>query len=257
MIMKRTLSFVLAAICVFALAVTCASAAQITVDKYKNLALGKSYTTPQAYNIPADGSSVLSGYRDVNGDELTDGKYGENDVVGTDWLGFTTTLTGGSVHSLTVDLGEKQTGINRLNVVAGIMKDWGIDLPASVEYFASDDGGTFASVGTATAISDGMLTTYRLESEKGFEGRYFRADVKHGAGFFVFISEFEICVRDGTEVIEVPDPEPDTLNLVGNSIMFFDDDGDLRGAHEQQTVNDFSYYFTDLWTNIKILNITT
>ncbi len=251
---KRVLSFILAASLMMSAIVCFAEAKTITVTKYKNLALGKNYTTPQAYNIPPEGSTELTGYRDVSGSELTDGKYGESDVVGTEWLGFTKSLTGGSVHTLTVDLGEKKAGINKLNVVAGIMQDWGIDLPASVEFKVSDDGVNFNSLGKAKADSDGMITNYNVTSESGFSGRYFRADVTHGAGFFVFISEFEVCVADGTEEIEVEGATTDEFRFSGTSIVFIDGEGDMRAVASGSTVSEFSKNLSEGEKYLKILD---
>lgn len=246
---KRILSFILLSMCLLTLIAPSVGAMTITVPKYKNIALGKSYTTPQAYteNPPRED------YMIVDGKELTDGLLGEGSDYGNDWLGFTVALTGGRTHVLTIDMGEVTSGITRLNIVAQDNSGSGIGLPSKIEYEVSNDNVTYTKLGNAEINKTTANYNCELILNKPVSGRYFRANVAHSNNFFVFISEFEVCQPDGTQEIEVPDGEPETIRLVGNSTMFVDNDGDLRGGAQKMTVEDFSRNFTGGLNNITIV----
>lgn len=206
-----------------------AAAKTVTVTKYKNIAVGKSYT---------DSGDLFTGtdneYQKVDGKEFTDGAYG-SDLYGGEWVAFDKRIAGGA-HRITVDLGKTESGIGRLNLVLRHAGGDGVGLPSSVRFSVSDDGATFKQLGTATQVENAPNLDYELVSDPAdFKGRYFRAEFGGATtGVFVFVCEFEIGIPDGTAEIEIPVDESTRIHPLGGSGLTIDDN-DVLGVIKHDT----------------------
>ena len=220
----RILSALLAVLLLFT-AAQFVSAEKVTVTKYKNIALNKSYTNSNDLFTGTD-----MDYQIVDGKEMTDGLLGSGNYSG-EWVAFDKRKMSGA-HTVTVDLGKAESGIGRLNLVLRHEGSDGVGLPESVEFYVSDDNASFARLGVAVKSGDGDMLDYEYVSESaGISGRYFRASFGGAtSGVFVFVCEFEICVPDGSEEVVVPADVSEAVFPLGGSGMILDDEGYLVGC---------------------------
>ncbi|HRH37882.1 MAG TPA: discoidin domain-containing protein [Flavobacteriales bacterium] len=125
---------------------------------------------------------------------LVDGITAQEKRVSTEWLGWLKGVI------ITVDLGSEQdishVGIGALNETYS----W-IHLPKQVDFSASSDGKTYASIGSAEAT--GVVGRNQFSVDKTVKTRYVRFTVKHaglipegfpGAGknSWLFLDEIDI-----------------------------------------------------------------
>ena len=146
------------------------------------VSVGKAYTSTKPTHSNGD-----------NGGELTDGKYGRsNDFGDAAWCG----LDGSAPWETVIDLGERTEAIAdiTLSCLSGGLGS--IYLPKSVEYYISDDGVTFVSIGRTdnTMSGDGTLYAERcgLELEKGVACRYVKVVAMPNG--WCFLDEVEVAV---------------------------------------------------------------
>lgn len=152
-----------------------------------NIAFGKAYKADVK-----DGEFRTDDYGDgENGTKLTDGiiAFGSSDVAA-----YST-----SDLEVTLDLGEVVNNIIgfNVNVTHGA---WGVSAPDSIEFFVSEDGVTFVSVGAVLSASANTINTdgdwkssdYVLLADGTISARYVRFYSKLSAGAHNWVSEFEV-----------------------------------------------------------------
>ncbi len=172
----------------------------------KNFAEGASYTTSQLYQ--QGGADVEWGwddnapiaYPDEDGKSLTDGVLASNDADYTDaaWAGFhvkAPDYVENGYSWITVDLGEVKS-ISNVSMNAGTSKNAnlatvGIAAPHTVEYFVSNDGETWTSIG-AVVPADGPEGTEDISVElaEAVDAQYVQA--RFTSEGWMFISEIEV-----------------------------------------------------------------
>ena len=221
----KLISVLLAALFLFT-AVQFVSAEKVTVTKYKNIALNKSYTNSDDLYTGTD-----MDYQIVDGKEFTDGKIGTGSYDG-EWVAFDRRKMTGGAHTITIDLGKTESGIGKLALILRHAASDGVGLPSNVEYSVSDDGTNFTKLGTATKVEDPAYLTYEYISETaGISGRYMRASFGGATtGVFVFVGEFEVCVPEGTEEVVIPVDSSKIVYPLGSSGMTVDDEGCILGC---------------------------
>ena len=172
---------------------------------HKNLAAGKSYETSQLYRQggEADGwgysENVAITYPDTDGVELTDGVFPDEDAAYTDdpFMGFsrggenisTPDYKKNGYSYVTIDLGEVYV-LSQLVLYVGTSKlDYGISVPATVEFLVSDDGENFTSVGTVIPTDDASIAYTAVTLDCDVTGQY--VQVRMTSGGWMFLCEFE------------------------------------------------------------------
>ncbi|MBO4278174.1 MAG: dockerin type I repeat-containing protein [Clostridia bacterium] len=223
----KLLSVLLAALFVLT-AAQFVSAEKVTVTKYKNIALNKSYTNS---NDLYTAEPPTMDYQVVDGKEFTDGKIGSGSYDG-EWVAFDKRKMTGGAHTITIDLGKTESGIGKLSLILRHAASDGVGLPSFVDYYVSDDGTNFTKLGAATKVDDPAYLTYEYVSETaGISGRYMRASFGGATtGVFVFVCEFEVGVPDGSEEVVVPVDSSTIVYPLGGSGMVTDEDGYLLGC---------------------------
>lgn len=168
-----------------------------------NLAAGKSYTRTKVW-------SVTPNYDDADFTELTDGDYG-SPGYGSCWAGFQSSQLEGGYHIVTLDLGEKYTGINEVSMTFYYDKAAGCTLPTKYTVYTSDtENGTFKAVGTNDAFDiPAGITVLRVGAKlDGASGRY--VQIKwNSTGSFSFVSEIEVNMLCNPVLTPVPSSERD------------------------------------------------
>lgn len=243
--MKKYLSALLAAMLLAACFAVPSSAMIVQQPGYKNIAVGCSYTSTPAYTdrvYPND-------YQLVDGTELTDGVYGSTSY-GTEWVAYDHRMN--AQPEIVVDLGEVKSDLARLNIEFRAGMSDGVNIPNGVEYFASNDGTSFTSLGVGKCVSDGSKYKTELITENKFSARYVKAVIKATATFN-FASEFEICVEAMVDV-EVPDPDTTGFNFPGTSYLVRTDNGYIYGIAANTAYGDFGSYFVKGLSDIVVYN---
>lgn len=171
----------------------------------KNLAEGKSYTKSQLFqqgeSVDDAGNKtwgwvddIAPSYPDNNDAELTDGKFAASDSTysAEEWMGFHSgcpDYKANNYSSFTVDLGEVYE-LSRLVVYVGTSKlTGGIGVPATIEFFVSDDGENFTSVGSVAPSDDPNNSVLAVEQACSVTGQY--VQVRMTAANWMFVCEFE------------------------------------------------------------------
>jgi hypothetical protein len=158
------------------------------------VSLGCDYTATKSY------TDTTSGYGKVSGDELTDGVFGSSDY-NTEWIAFhsRTTESDKSYH-IDIDLGRTIQNLNLFSLELNDVQSSGISLPTSVEYFISDNGTDYKSIGFGEITRKPFayyLSTLVLDTP--VKARYVRAKILPGTHVFVFVSEMSVGVPAGTK----------------------------------------------------------
>ena len=152
-----------------------------------NVAAGKEYTT----SVPCNKT-----YPDTDNKELTDGKLGDGtNTYSPTWAGFNGLTVGGEeTYDFIVDLGEKTDGLRKFSVNAHQQRSWGIQVPAVITIYVSDDGKTWKEVASTTAPNEIVIAptpsanTFTATADQEVSARYIKYALK-AAGTFIFISE--------------------------------------------------------------------
>ena len=172
---------------------------------HKNLAAGKSYVTSLLYRQGgADAGwgyseTVDITYPDTDGVELTDGVFPAADAAYTDdpFMGFsrggesltTPDYRENGYSYVTVNLGEVYV-LSQLVLYVGTSKlDYGISVPATVEFLVSDDGENFTSVGTVVPTDDTETSFTAVTLDCNATGQY--VQVRFTSSGWMFLCEFE------------------------------------------------------------------
>lgn len=231
--MKKYLSALLAALLLVSCFTVASSAMIVQQPGYKNIAVGCSYTSTPAFTD----RTYPNDYQLVDGKELTDGVYGTTSY-GTEWVAYDYRMN--TKPEIVVDLGEVKSELARLNIVFRAAMSDGVSVPAGVEYFKSDDGVNFTSLGVGKCVADGSKYNTELITDK-FSARYVKAIIKATATFN-FACEFEICV-EGIVDVEVPDPDTTGFTFPGTSDLVRTEDGYIYGISANTEYSDFGRYF--------------
>ena len=206
--MKKLLCVILASMMLATCFAIAPSAATIQQLGYKNIAVGCSYTSTAAFTD----RTWPNDYQLVDGKELTDGVYG-GDAYGTTWVAYDYRMN--TKPEIVVDLGAVRNDLARLNIEFRVGMNDGVSLPKSVEYFASENGTDFVSLGVGECEANGTNYKTELITEETFTARYVKA-VINATATFNFASEFEICIETMVDV-EIPDPDTSGFIFVGTS----------------------------------------
>lgn len=243
--MKRILSVFIAVLMIIGTLCVPVSSKTIIGTVYTNVAQGASYTC----STPYEGTALE--YQKVSGSELTDGVFGNSDY-GTEWVGLDKRLASPAV--VVLDLGELRNDISRLSIQFRYGSTDSVSLPTKLVYYYSADGATYTEFGEATVGSDGSYYQGECILDTPVTGRYFKAEITHGGGLFVFLSEFEVCYGEEGE-IEVPDEVYPSLKLVGTSDCVLED-GILRGIRAGTKITEFSQQLSQGLEDVKIVSVS-
>ncbi len=201
------------------------------VEEKFNLAYNKTYEKSPLFrqsNITWDWDETFpEAYPDEGGITLTDGKTNSlNDLNDGAWVGFNskTPILENNYNFVRVDLGDVY-GLTQLDLHVGSNGlGYGITAP-NVEFFVSEDGETYTSVGTANGANSGAYTEL-LSVECEVNARYVEARIT-SAGW-AFVSEIYAYggdLFDDKEPTPDPDPEPVVMK------------GDLNGNEEIDSID--------------------
>ena len=191
-----------------------------------------------AYQSTAPYTNTESGYGKIDGKELTDGVFGSSDFD-TEWVAFHVSARENEKFWIDLDLGASQDSLDVFTIETGYNRSASIDHPSSVEYFVSDDGNEYYSIGTATPEQLGNYTYYTLRLPIPVTARYVRAEIyyyNYEPCNFNFVSE--IAVGRRADINRRPDA---TVRLEAIFCM------GLRG----QTVGELREQFA---TNIEVID---
>ena len=159
----------------------------------ENVALGKTYTTSPLYRQGTDykwSDSADITYPDTDDKELTDGKFPADDATygSPEFMGFAASCPDYEANkyaSVTVDLGEVYA-LSKLSLYVGTSKfGAGIAAPATVEFFVSEDGTNFVSVGKANYKDDKSVPVVAATLECDVTGRNVQARMTSAGWMFV------------------------------------------------------------------------
>ncbi len=198
-----------------------------------NLALNKTYEKSPLFrqsNITWDWDETFpEAYPDEGGKTLTDGNIcTSNDLNDIAWVGFnakTPAVAEVGYNYIRVDLGEVY-GLTQLDLHVGSNGlGYGIVAPDAVEFFVSEDGETYTSVGSANGTNSGAASEL-LSVECEVNARYVEARITSASWAFVS----EIFAYGGEAFAdEEPTPDPDPDPVVKK--------GDLNGNDEIDAVD--------------------
>ena len=168
----------------------------------ENVAAGKTYTTSQLYkqggadvNWAYDENAAVA-YPDEDGISFTDGVVdpGDSDYTNVVWAGFSCNCPDYQEVGyswITVDLGAT-TDISKVVLyIATSALETGISAEGfSAEFFVSDDGETWTSIGSASATDDASVNYTTIEAATNVSGQY--VQVRMSRGGWMFVSEVEV-----------------------------------------------------------------
>ena len=168
---------------------------------HENLALGKPYTKSQLYQQGgADVNWAWSddapvAYPDTDDAELTDGLLPAEDASysAEEWIGFHQNCPdyiAAGYAQFTVDLEEIYL-LSELSVyvATGFNAEAGVGVPATVEFWVSEDGENFTLVGSPAIVDDPSVSCIPLTLECNVTGQYVQVRLTRGG--WIFVSEFE------------------------------------------------------------------
>ena len=173
-----------------------------TAPAGENVASGAAYTTSKLYRQGgaevnwAYSEDAPEAYPDTDGIELTDGVLPEDtDYTNAAWVGLhdgTPDATEAGYSWITIDLGEAKA-INYIKLYAGSANTGadqgvGIGAPAGVEFFGSNDGAEWTSLGVAN-ITDG---DYYSVAETGTVAEVQYVQARLFTGGWAFVTEMEV-----------------------------------------------------------------
>ena len=180
-----------------------------TVEKF-NLAYNRPYEKSPLFrqsNLTWDWDETFpEAYPDENGVTLTDGKNNSlNDLGDAAWVGFNgkTPILENNYNFIRVDLGDVYALDELVLHVGSNGLGYGITAP-NVEFFVSEDGETYTSVGGANGKNDGQGSEL-LIVECDAKARYVEARITSVGWAFVS----EIYAYGGAVSDEPVDPNPD------------------------------------------------
>ena len=167
----------------------------------KNLAAGKSYTISQLFRQAQleDGSwgwveTATPSYDDEGGVTLTDGLFPDADTDYQDlaWMGFhgkCPDYIENGYSYFTVDLGDVYA-LSKLVTYVGTSKlDAGVSVPATVEFYVSEDGENFTSVGSFVPVDDPDHNVLAITLDCNVTAQF--VQVRMTAANWMFVCEFE------------------------------------------------------------------
>ncbi|MBR2385092.1 MAG: discoidin domain-containing protein [Clostridia bacterium] len=199
------------------------------VEEKFNLAYNKTYEKSPLFrqsNVTWDWDETFpEAYPDEGGITLTDGKTNSlNDLNDAAWVGFNskTPVLENNYNFIRVDLGEVY-GLTQLDLHVGSNGlGYGITAP-NVEFFVSEDGETYTSVGTANGANGGAYTEL-LSVECEVNARYVEARITSIG--WAFVSEIYAYGGEAfTDTEPTPDPDPVVMK------------GDVNGNDEIDSVD--------------------
>ncbi|GEM_PF-3057465 len=189
--MKKLIALVLTAIMVLSLA----AVATVAEEETTILSVGKSYTTTAP--------NRTDGFND-DGIKLTDGSKGNEDGGTTVYSGWNN-INGKNVlntYEIVVDLGAAtKSNVFTIYAAGG---NWGIAIFQTADFYYSNDGTNFTSIGTAEPVltagtgEDGSWSTYTftVESETDVDARYIKFACNASVGnCFCWIDEVEAAYK--------------------------------------------------------------
>ena len=173
---------------------------------YNIVSLGRPYTITPPY------TNTDMGYGEVSGKELTDGIFGST-AYDTEWIGFHKSSTEDGYFYIDVDLGQYYSKLSLFSLEVNELIGAGISYPANVEYFISDDGVKYKSIGNADPHTPSLsLMLMQKKLATPVAARYVRAKITRGTHNFVFVSEISIgSLKSDRSVLEVLENNPLTL----------------------------------------------
>ncbi|MBE6692153.1 MAG: DUF4855 domain-containing protein [Ruminococcaceae bacterium] len=155
---------------------------------------GKSYTGCESY---VDGNGMA--YQEVDGKELTDGKFGTA-LDGTEWHAYHNSLLDSEGRmSSTIDLGEVRTDLTHFMAHFHNYQMYGIGIPTDIKLYTSVDGVNFEFIGAPELKPYDNISYFKLVAATPVKARYVKMSLLNSGGNFVFCSEFLVGVYTGDE----------------------------------------------------------
>ena len=215
--MKKLSFLCLAIVMLFTFATVSSFAA---VDRTLNkivISQGKSYTAFGGYTENPN-------YGDTGDVEFTDGIITTEAGYDASWYGFQVTRAEEDenedlYYDVIIDLGAVEDGLADFIFHTEHFISVGIDLPSEVEFFVSDNGTDFTSVGvgTVTGTVDDATATYNtveLLLDEAVSGRYVKTHIMNGATNMVFCSEIQVIQYSA----DAPDESQTTPPVTGDNL---------------------------------------
>ncbi|MBO5869973.1 MAG: hypothetical protein J6Q89_04410, partial [Clostridia bacterium] len=191
---------------------------------YTNVALNKTYSKSNLH--PVDNPS----YPDENNKTMTDGVRASSTANYSDaaFMAFSRSsfdYNANGYSSITVDLGGLHY-VDKFVVSSATAKfsKYGIDAPAYVWIYVSNDGNEWYRVGTTTPADTTSSSTIDcvLKLSKAVSAKYIQYRICCNAGGWMFLSEVEAFGVKAEQAVSYPKITPDKKILfVGNSTTFF------------------------------------
>ncbi len=191
---------------------------------YTNVVLNKTYTKSNLH--PVDNPS----YPDEDNKTMTDGVRASSTASYSDaaFMAFSRSsfdYNANGYSSITVDLG----GIHYVDkfvvsTASAKFSKYGIDAPAYVWIYVSNDGNEWYRVGTTPHVDSTSVSTVdcTLKLDKAVSARYVQYRICCNAGGWMFISEVEAFGVKAEQAVSYPQTTADKKILfVGNSTTFF------------------------------------
>ncbi len=191
---------------------------------YANVVLNKTYTKSNLHPVSSPS------YPDENNKTMTDGVRASSTANYTDaaFMAFSRSsadYNANGYSSITVDLGGLYY-VDKFVVSSATAKfsKYGIDAPAYVWIYVSNDGKEWYRVGTTTPADSTSVSTVDcvLKLSKAVSAKYIQYRICCNAGGWMFLSEVEAFGVKAEQAVSYPQRTPDKKILfVGNSTTFF------------------------------------
>lgn len=203
--MKRILSLLLTVMMLFTGLCVFGEAKTVKVKAYESVSTGADCKISDTYY-----TAGTQGFCDVSGKEPTDGVLGGSpggSAYGTEWICFHSSKA--QKHWINIDLGVVKSGLKACDLDLRYDGE-GVVFPKKVEYFISENGKDFTSLGTGT-VAEKENGNYNAlwVSDKEFSGRYFRVEITSG-GPLCLVSEFMVC-REVEKDVDIPEEDTSIL----------------------------------------------
>lgn len=236
--MKRILSLLLTVMMLFTGLCVFGEAKTVKVKAYESVSTGADCEISDTYY-----TAGTQGFCDVSGKEPTDGVLGGSpggSAYGTEWICFHSSKA--QKHWINIDLGVVKSGLKACDLDLRYDGE-GVVFPKKVEYFISENGKDFTSLGTGT-VAEKENGNYNAlwVSDKEFSGRYFRVEITSG-GPLCLVSEFMVC-REVEREVDIPE-EDTSIRFIGTAPFRRTDDGLILGVRRALTSEDFGRYLPE------------
>ncbi len=155
---------------------------------------GKPYTGCASY---VDGNGMA--YQNVDGKELTDGKFGTA-LDGTEWHAYHNSLLDSEGRmSSTIDLGEVRTDLTHFMAHFHNYQQYGIGIPKDIKIYTSEDGINFDLLAIPELKPYDNISYVKYVADTPVTARYVKLSLLNEGGNFVFCSEILVGVYTGNE----------------------------------------------------------